>query len=115
MNSEVQFVASYLEAALWSACLGDLGVNDFAPEAIARAIADCEAFEAIVKPHYSNYRGNGKPEVMTGHDFWLTRNREGAGFLDGDWGDSGDFLTEAAHRFGEIDLIVGDDGLIYMA
>ena len=34
-----------------------------------------------------------------GHDLWLTANRHGAGFWDGDW-THGDALTEAAHAAG---------------
>lgn len=52
-----------------------------------------------------------------GHDFWLTRNRHGAGF----WDDKGrgaeadaalDRLTEASHAYGEAGLILGADGKI---
>jgi hypothetical protein len=51
---------------------------------------------------------------MAGHDFWLTRNGHGAGFWDGDLSeDVGNALTEAAKKFGECHLYVGDDGQIY--
>lgn len=106
------FTRAYLETALWSSVDDDgepldhrYSRDDFAPSAIARAIADCEAFQ----------RFTGVNEEQAGQDFWLTRNRHGAGFWDGDWGDVGDRLTDASHAFGEIDFIVGDDGLIYMA
>jgi hypothetical protein len=49
------------------------------------------------------------------HDFWLTRNHHGAGFWDGDYGKYGDKLTAIAQTFSEVDLYVGDDGLIYQA
>jgi hypothetical protein len=49
-----------------------------------------------------------------GHDFWLTRNRHGAGFWDGDYpADLGRRLTDSAHAWGEVDLYVGDDGWVY--
>lgn len=48
-----------------------------------------------------------------GHDFWLTRNRHGAGFWDRGLGVVGDLLTDAAHAAGERELHIGDDGLIY--
>ena len=48
------------------------------------------------------------------HDFWLTRNHHGAGFWDGDYGSYGDQLTAIAETFSEVDLYVGDDGLIYI-
>lgn len=48
-----------------------------------------------------------------GHDFWLTRNRHGAGFWYGDWPKAqAQRLTDAAHRFGEVDLYVSDTGKI---
>jgi hypothetical protein len=49
-----------------------------------------------------------------GHDFWLTRCGHGAGFWDGDWPEPyATMLTDAAKAFGEVDLYVGDDGMIY--
>ena len=53
------------------------------------------------------------------HDFWLTRNGHGAGFWDGDYKcedqDLGDILTAIAQTFAEVNLYIGDDGLIYQA
>lgn len=47
-------------------------------------------------------------------DFHLTRNHHGAGFWDGGWeAEAGRTLTEASHVYGESELMVGDDGLIY--
>lgn len=49
------------------------------------------------------------------HDFWLTRNHHGAGFWDGDYPEPiATQLTNLAHGFGECNLYVGDDGLIYL-
>jgi hypothetical protein len=49
-----------------------------------------------------------------GNDFWLTHNGHGAGFWDGDLPDEiGDALTKASEKYREIDLYVGDDGMIY--
>jgi hypothetical protein len=54
--------------------------------------------------------------AMAGHDFWLTRCGHGAGFWDGDWPEpQATILDEAAKRFGNVDLYVGDDGAIYHA
>ena len=49
------------------------------------------------------------------HDLWLTRNRHGAGFWDGDYGEYGDRLTTIAHFLSECDLYVGNDGMIHLA
>ena len=49
-----------------------------------------------------------------GHDFWLTRCGHGAGFWDGDWPVYGDMFTHVSKTFGNIDPLVGDDGLIHL-
>jgi len=46
------------------------------------------------------------------HDFILTVNGHGAGFWDGDW-KSGDELTDLCRQFNEIEIYLGDDGLLY--
>ena len=49
------------------------------------------------------------------HDFWLTRNRHGAGFWDGDYPEpEATQLTDLAHTFGECHLYVGDDNKLYL-
>jgi hypothetical protein len=109
------FTKQYLETALWAETddNGDpLDRNhelcSFAPETLARAIADCAAFQA------ANAADIGERASDAGHDFWLTRNGHGTGFWDGDWPeDAGKRLTVASKRFGEIHLYVGDDGLLY--
>lgn len=56
---------------------------------------------------------DGANITQVAHDFWLTRNRHGAGFWDGDWPENGDKLTKLAHSFGELAVYVGDDNLLY--
>ncbi|GAA3632936.1 hypothetical protein [Microlunatus ginsengisoli] len=51
--------------------------------------------------------------AQVAHDFWLTRNRHGAGFWDRGYGEDGDTLTEAAHAYGGVDLYIGEDGRIH--
>lgn len=58
---------------------------------------------------------------QVGHDFWLTRNRHGAGFWDRYYGDPGpgsatelgDYLTKWAKSYGSVDLYIGDDGAVH--
>jgi hypothetical protein len=50
-----------------------------------------------------------------GYDFWLTRNGHGAGFWDRGYGEAGDKLTAFSEKFGEANLYVGDDGMIYVS
>jgi hypothetical protein len=71
--------------------------------------ADCEVFYALCEPLWAEHFS----DAQAGHDFWLTRNRHGAGFWDRGLGDAGRMLTEMAHPYGECALYVGDDALIY--
>lgn len=113
------FTRSYLEAALWSSMddADDRGgepldanysPSDLAPDTLAKIEADCRAFQR------DNATDIGGDFGRAGHDFLLSRNYHGAGYWDGDWPhDAGERLTAASHAFGEFDLYVGDDGLIY--
>jgi len=114
------FTNHYLIAAMWSTPdsfdVNGLGGDpidanydlcDFTPEALDKATADCDAFRKEAGDLL-----NGIDDEQAGHDFWLTRNYHGAGFWDRNLGEVGDKLTEIAHRFGEIDLYVGDDGTL---
>lgn len=143
-----QFTTAYIECALWSsmgdwcedcgelpkdssetcACGGKFisiplddehDMSDIAPETLDRIIADCADFqEANAKLLSAWYSECGESMERAGHDFWLTRNRHGAGYWDR-WnegtpqGKIGRKLTAAAHAYGTCDLYVGDDGRIY--
>ena len=129
-----EFVRHYLETALWSSTDEstpeggepmdkNYTVEDMAPETIAKAKADCERFQALAGEMLANALDSGEcgwsPDDHTArsaHDFWLTRNGHGAGFWDGDWPVNGDNLTALVGHgtdFPEVDLYVGDNGLIY--
>lgn len=109
-----EFTRGYLTAALWSST-GDDGasldrnfdLSDIAPDTLASQLEQCERFqnENRILDEYDS--------ETSGHDFWLTRNRHGAGFWDGDYGDDGEALTAAAHSYGELWPYVGDDGALY--
>lgn len=112
------FTRAYIEAALWSSYICDEdgneiepmdsnhGPEDIAVTSLKRIISDCMEFqednnrdllEADKLPHYDMSHA--------GHDFWLTRNRHGAGYWDSGLGkEIGDRLTNAAHAWGEIHL-----------
>jgi hypothetical protein len=112
------FTRAYVVCALWSSTDldgtpldRDFNIEDISDETIQEMIADCAKFQADHTGDISGY-----PE-QAGYDFWLTRNRHGAGFWDTGrpWADgAGDRLTEAAHTFGETDLYVGDDRKLYI-
>jgi len=112
------FLQAYIVAALWSSTDeatpeggefldANFGPDDLAPETIEKMEADCERFQA---ENAKDIEGN---EEQAGHDFWLTRNFHGSGYWDGDWPEAGDRLTEVCKKYPEVDLYVGDDGLIY--
>lgn len=119
MNAIEVMIAAYVQCALWSSndeatdSGGEPMDRNYGPEGIDEKSldamrADCEAFlsanEEDIDGRYDD----------AGHDLWLTRNRHGAGFWDGDWpSDAGKRLTDAAHKMGERDLYVGDDGKVY--
>ena len=115
---------NYLIAALWSSTDntneqgGDpldanYSLDDIAPESVEQAEKDCLAF---IAENDGDIDGDYE---QAGYDFWLTRNHHGAGFWDGDWDEErngmiGQRLTEASHKFGEVNAVVGDDGKIYL-
>lgn len=108
------FIESYITCSLWSS-LDDNGeplddnysVSDISKETREQMQLDCERF------YSQNYDLIKDDVIQAGHDFWLTRNGHGAGFWDGDWPEHGEYLTDACKAFGECDLYIGDDGLIY--
>ena len=119
---EDEAFAAYVECALWASYddegnpYDELGytADDFAPEALAQMRAELVDF--LSHHHGANAEAVAAVEPrMLGHDFWLTRNRHGAGFWDRGLGPVGDALTEWAHSFGESDVYVGDDGRLYVA
>ena len=122
-----KFTLAYIECALWSSLDEstpnggrpldkNYSIDDIDEKTLGKIVEDCKKFQEdnekmlneLESPnhHYSL-------EEMAGYDFWLTRNRHGAGFWDGDWRKYGDELTDASQKFGEFNLYVGDDGKIY--
>jgi len=115
------FVRAYIEAALWSTndestpeggepLDENYDLNDISTETINAMTADCRKFQEQNADDLANCT-----DEQGGYDFWLTRNRHGAGFWDRDYlgEDVKERLTEASHAFGEENLYVGDDGKIY--
>lgn len=114
-----QYTEYYFNTALWSSVdengspLDDkYSLTDLAPETIERAEKDIDAFIATIEKQGLDTSDHKVSQLM--HDFWLTRNGHGAGFWDGDYEESlGEALTKLSETFGEIDLYVGDDSLLY--
>ena len=111
------FETAYIECALWSSTDDDgepmdstYSVDDLAPETVESMVADCQDFQRLCSPDDLALQS----DEQNGHDFWLTRNRHGAGFWDRGLGEAGTRLTENAHSYGSSDLYVGDDGKVYV-
>jgi hypothetical protein len=84
--------------------------EDIAPSDRQSMLDDCRAFYAA---HSTLMKQHGTDE-QCGHDFWLTRDRHGAGFWDRGTGEIGELLTQAAHTYREQNIEVGDDGQLYL-
>ena len=120
-----EMVSAYIECALWAgqdwSAVGEdgsdnpvpwddnYGPEDVSTEAMATIREECEAFYADNRDDLSDWDAG-----QAGHDFYLTRNRHGAGFWDRGKGPAGDRLTTAAHVYGEQDFELGDDGKLYV-
>lgn len=93
--------------------------DDIAAESVQSMREDCAAMIDGAKDVVGSEWWD---DEQFGHDFWLTRNRHGAGFWDRHYGDergsledaAGDKLTKMAHIYGESDLYTGDDGKVYV-
>ena len=123
----IEFRAAYIEAALWSSTYGangensmDDGEHKLAAETINVMHIDCDRFIATAADTLDQLEGSdfyrdGEYEwaEMAGHDFWLTRCGHGVGFWDRGIGELGVELSTICESFGNVDLYIGDDGLIY--
>jgi hypothetical protein len=113
-----KFQRAYKVAALWSST-DDQGepldngrdLDDISGDTHNAMDRDCAAF---VDQNWNDLK-DLDPE-QAGHDFWLTRCGHGAGYWDRGLGEVGERLTAACGhgtKFPNIDLYVGDDGMIY--
>ena len=124
------FELSYVETMCWSST-DDNGTNfdsceyastEFAADTITRIKEDCFKFRTLADAAFESFNASSDDypinprQFHVAHDFWLTRNRHGAGFWDGDYPEPlATKLTDLAHSFGEQDLYIGDDGTFYLA
>ena len=114
-NDEKEFIVAYLESSLWTAtddygiCLDEKYQSaHFSEEAVADAVRECLDFiDCNIELLH------GLDPGQCGHDFSLTRNGHGAGFWDRGYGKVGDELTAVTKPYGETNVYVGDDNLLY--
>jgi hypothetical protein len=112
-------VMQYTETALWSETddngepLDDnYDESDIDAHSRQRMATDMRTFIASCELERPGVF-TGMDPGQVGHDFWLTRNRHGAGFWDRGLGAVGSWLTEQSHDHGEAHLTVTDDGTLY--
>lgn len=116
-----EFLKGYIEYALWASTdegghsLDDnYDADDLAPECLKTVREDCIDFVTANRSLLTaTVRTAGYSWGQAGGDFWLTRNRHGAGYWDRGLGKIGKMLTDVAHVYGGVDLCAGDDGKIY--
>lgn len=114
------FARAYIEALYFTDAGPDSEItsdNELSEEALLSIEKDCAQFEAKAGDLPECTRGSGEYTKwqQAGHDFWLTRNRHGAGFWDGDWPEpDASRLTALAKSFGKSSVYLGDDGLVYL-
>jgi hypothetical protein len=122
------FTRAYIEAALWSTndesdegggepLDKNYGPEDIAPETMLAMKHDCADFQhrfgSLIEDDESKAIDKWGRWELAGHDFWLSRNGHGAGFGDGNFPKHDDELHDAAESYGDFELYVGDDGVIY--
>lgn len=117
-NELDSFTQGYIAALFWTeeerlaeeGC-ENAGPGDMLPDFLKKCVADCARFQTENADDLEAATERGRDAECCGHDFWLTRNGHGVGFWDRpelEAGDLGESLSEAARRFGTVD--VGTDG-----
>jgi len=115
------FASGYLRAAIETSLGGERlwTEQSFAPETLARMIADCHRFEnenenrEILSEAY-DVDARFSPR-RAGRDFWMSRNGSYEGFgTDQALGiHAASILTERAQEYGPFQIYFGDDDLIW--
>ena len=96
----------YLECLIF--CNEDLiGDAQLSEELCNQAKIDCALFGEMTKELSSDI-----PQQL-GSYFFFTRCGHGVGFWDGEHGEDSEYYDAVATSFPEIDVYVGDDGLVY--
>ena len=118
------FTRGYIEAMFFTNTgngddeeLEHVTFSDLAPEALAKIIADCIAFNLQADAWLHKADTMEKPSYdmeQAGRDFWFTRCGHGVGFWDRGLGSTGDELSEIARKFGNRDMVLGDDKKVYV-
>lgn len=113
-------VTAYERCALWSSTDafgvpfddGEYEFFEWDEEAHQRNVADVAEFLiSNIEEIRAFMEVTGCDFGGVGHDFWLTRNRHGAGFWDrGAAGPAVDTLVESSHAWGEVNIFATSEG-----
>lgn len=109
MDVPKDFLKGYLEAALWTAmkqetaeseivsydALRDIAIDELPESIVDSARNDCESFLCILSD--AQVETLSQDFARAGMDFYLTRNRHGAGFWDSALWDKEDGKLFSAH------------------
>ena len=114
------FTQGYITAMFFTETVheNDLKGAEFAelhPDSLVKIVAECAEFQHSFAEQIDVAKEvPGYDDERAGNDFWLTRNRHGAGFWDRGLSHAGDYLTKMSHAYGELHLCRGDDGMIHV-
>lgn len=102
-------IDGYLQAAVFTSDF-DGDMLDWSPEAQIAARDDVVGFITEIPDSIRKWQElTGHEWLQVGIDFWLTRNREGAGFWSRDNAEPmGGVLTDVAHKWPERHVMVDD-------
>lgn len=110
------FTRGYLDAAEWllDEEIDREAVECWAAVAVTSATEVCRDFQDSNADDLARYYDiTGRDEYCAGMDFWLTRNRHGAGFWDRGNDPVFASLTDMANPYGGTDAYLGDDNQLY--
>jgi hypothetical protein len=113
-----RFTIAYVEAMLWSSTDLDgepldskYSVYAFRLSDLLKIREDCAQFQIAYADRLDEAYESDYDSSMAGHDYWLTRERHGAGFWDRGLGSVGKTLTVAAHAEGSCHVYAHKGGL----
>lgn len=87
--------------------------EDIESDSLIKAYMDIKKFIKIVGEDIIKKAIEEVGPEQIGHDLWLTRNRHGAGFFDGQYDEEiEEKLINGAHALGEVDLYLTDNATL---
>lgn len=109
------FTQGFVEAVYWTEEeeLNGATFADLTDESLEIIVAECKEFQQL---HRVLLDKTSADDHRHGVDFWLTRNRHGAGFWDRGYDDTvGKMLTEQAHGYGSAYVYTFDEQVHFAA